>query len=39
MERQDPGMYLLRDFEKAEIKDETLTACFKGRQRATIYLY
>jgi hypothetical protein len=25
MERQDPEMYLLRDFEKAEIKDETLT--------------
>jgi hypothetical protein len=25
MERQDPEMYLLRDFEKAEIKGETLT--------------
>jgi hypothetical protein len=23
MESQDPEMYLLRDFEKAEIKDET----------------
>jgi len=29
MERQDPEMYLLRDFEKAEIKGETLTAHFK----------
>lgn len=28
MERQDPEMYLLRDFEKAEIKDENLTAHF-----------
>ena len=38
MERQDPEMYLLRDFEKAEIKDETLTAHFKGRQKAEIRL-
>jgi hypothetical protein len=38
MERQDPEMYLLRDFEKAEIKGETLTARFKGGQKATIRL-
>ena len=38
MERQDPEMYLLRDFEKAEIKDETLTANFKGGQIAKICL-
>jgi hypothetical protein len=38
MERQDPEMYLLRDFEKAEIKGETLTAHFKGRQKAKIRL-
>jgi hypothetical protein len=36
MERQDPEMYLLRDFEKAEIKGETLTSYFKGRQKAEI---
>jgi hypothetical protein len=35
VERQDPEMYLLRDFEKAEIKGETLTAQFKGGQKAT----
>jgi hypothetical protein len=34
MERQDPEMYLLRDFEKAEIKGKTLTAHFNGRQKA-----
>lgn len=34
LERQDPEMYLLRDFEKAELKDEILTAHFKGGQRA-----
>ncbi|MGD0204133.1 MAG: hypothetical protein ABSC20_09555 [Candidatus Bathyarchaeia archaeon] len=38
MERQDPEMYLLRDFEKAEIKSETLTAYFKDRQKAKIRL-
>jgi hypothetical protein len=38
MERQDPEMYLLRDFEKAEIKGETLTAHFKDGQKATIRL-
>jgi hypothetical protein len=38
MERQDPEMHLLRDFDKAEIKDGTLTAHFKGRQKATIRL-
>jgi hypothetical protein len=38
MERQDPEMYLLRDFEKAEIKGETLTAHFKSGQKATIRL-
>ena len=38
MERQDPEMYLLRDFDKAEIKGETLTAHFKNRQKATIRL-
>lgn len=38
MERQNPEMYLLRDFEKAEITDETLTAHFKGRQKVTIHL-
>ena len=38
MERQDPEMYLLRDFEKAEIKGETLTAHFMGRQKAKIRL-
>ena len=38
MERQNPEMYLLRDFEKAEIKGETLTARFKGGQKATIRL-
>jgi hypothetical protein len=38
MERQDPEMYLLRDFEKAEIKGQTLTAHFKGRQKAKIRL-
>jgi hypothetical protein len=38
MERQDPEMYLLRDFDKAEIKGETLTAHFKGRQKAKIRL-
>jgi hypothetical protein len=31
-------MYLLRDFEKAEIKGETLTAHFKSRQKAKIRL-
>ena len=34
MERQDPEMHLLRDFEKAEIKGKTLTAHFNGRQKA-----
>jgi hypothetical protein len=29
LERQDPEMYLLRDFEEAEIKGETLTARVK----------
>jgi hypothetical protein len=38
MERQDPEMYLLRDFDKAEIKGETLTAHLKGRQKATMRL-
>jgi hypothetical protein len=38
MERQDPEIYLLRDFDKAEIKDEMLTAHFKGRQKAKIRL-
>jgi hypothetical protein len=38
MERQDPEMYLLRDFEKAEIKGEMLTAHFKGGQKAMIRL-
>jgi hypothetical protein len=38
MERQDPEMYLLRDFEKAEIKGETLAARFKGGQKATMRL-
>jgi hypothetical protein len=38
VERQDPEMYLLSDFEKAEIKGETLTARFKGGQKATIRL-
>ncbi|MGD0994396.1 MAG: hypothetical protein ABR909_02600 [Candidatus Bathyarchaeia archaeon] len=38
MERQDPEMYLLRDFEKAEIVGETLIAYFKGRQNAKIRL-
>jgi hypothetical protein len=38
MERQDPEMYLLRDFEKAEIKGEKLTARFKGGQKATMRL-
>jgi hypothetical protein len=34
MERQDPEMYLLRDFEKAEIKGETLTAISRvGKKR------
>ena len=37
-ERQDPEMYLLRDFDKAEIKGETLIAYFNGRQKATIRL-
>jgi hypothetical protein len=36
--RQAPEMYLLRDFDKAEIKGETLTARFKGRQKAKIPL-
>jgi len=38
IERQDPEMYFLRDFEKAEIKDEILTAQFKSRQTAKIHL-
>jgi hypothetical protein len=38
MERQEPEMYLLRDFDKAEIKGETLTAHFKNGQKATIRL-
>ena len=38
MERQDPEMYLLRDFEKAEIKGEVLTAHFKSKQKAKIRL-
>jgi hypothetical protein len=37
-ERQDPEMYLLRDFDKAEIEGETLTTHFKGRQKAIIRL-
>ena len=36
--RGDPEMYLLRDFEKAEIESETLTARFKGGKKATIRL-
>jgi hypothetical protein len=40
MERQDPEMYLLRDFEKAEIKDETLTAHFKvGKKRLCAFSF
>ena len=38
MERQDPEMYLLRDFDKAEIKGETLTAYFKDSQKVKICL-
>jgi len=38
MERQDTEMYLLRDFEKAEIEEETLIVRFKGGQKATICL-
>jgi len=38
MERQDPEMYLLRDFDKAEIKGETLTARFKDGQKVKIRL-
>jgi hypothetical protein len=38
MERQDPEIYLLCDFEKAEIKGETFTAHFKGMQKATMHL-
>jgi hypothetical protein len=38
MERQDPEMYLLRDFDKAEIKGETLTARFKDGQKTKICL-
>jgi hypothetical protein len=38
VERQEPEMYLLHDFKKAEIKDETLTIKFKGRQKAKIRL-
>jgi hypothetical protein len=38
MERQDPEMHLLSDFDKAEIRGETLTARFKGRQKAKIHL-
>jgi hypothetical protein len=38
MERQDAEMYLLCDFEKAEIKGEMLTAHFKSRQKAKIRL-
>jgi hypothetical protein len=38
MKRQDPEMHLLRDFEKAEIKEETLTTHFNNRQKATMRL-
>jgi hypothetical protein len=38
MERQDPEMYLLRNFDKAEIKSETLTVHFKSMQKAKIRL-
>ena len=38
IERQDPEIYLLCDFEKAEIKGETLTARFKGKQKSKICL-
>jgi hypothetical protein len=38
MERQDPEMYLLRDFEKAELKGETVTAHFEGKRQAKIQL-
>lgn len=38
VEKQDPEIYLLCEFEKAEIKNETLTAHFKTRQKAEIRL-
>ncbi len=38
LERQNPEMYFLGDFEKAEIKDEVLIAYFKGRKKAKIRL-
>jgi hypothetical protein len=38
LERQDPEIYFLRDFEKAEVKDEVLLAYFKGRKKAKIRL-
>jgi len=33
-----PEMYLLRDFEKTKIKEETLTLIFKGNHAAAISL-
>ena len=36
MERQEPEMHLLHDFEKPEIKGESLTTHFESRQKATI---
>ena len=38
IEKQLPEMYLLHDFERAEIKDETLTAQFKNGQEPKIRL-
>jgi hypothetical protein len=38
MERQDPEIYLLRDFDKAEIKGETLTIHFKRMRKVKIQL-
>jgi hypothetical protein len=38
LERQDPEMYLLSFFEKAEVKDEVLNVYFKGRKKAKIRL-
>jgi hypothetical protein len=38
LERQDPEMYFLRDFEKAEIEGETLIVHFKGWKIAMVRL-
>ena len=38
VEKQTPEMYLLSDFEKAEIKGETLIVQFKGNHEAAIHL-